>query len=97
MDQVGTPFEIYNFPNTNFVAGFVGILNTADAEVLDPAKGLISMDGIQFESSDGLPDKRKGEKIRISIRPERISFASEGQKKPMWWIAGSRTSHSLVL
>src|SRR4029078_820710 len=27
MEQVGTPFEIYNFPTTAFVASFVGTLN----------------------------------------------------------------------
>ena len=27
MEQVGTPFEIYNFPTTPFVAKFVGTLN----------------------------------------------------------------------
>jgi len=28
IEQVGTPFEIYNFPQTAFVANFVGTLNT---------------------------------------------------------------------
>ena len=37
IEQVGTPFEIYNFPQTAFVASFVGTLNTANAEVVDPA------------------------------------------------------------
>ena len=41
IEQVGTPFEIYNFPKTAFVANFVGTLNTADAEVVDPAKSLL--------------------------------------------------------
>ncbi|HCK65454.1 MAG TPA: spermidine/putrescine ABC transporter ATP-binding protein, partial [Anaerolineae bacterium] len=40
IEQVGTPFEIYNFPKTRFVANFVGSLNTAKAEILDPASGL---------------------------------------------------------
>lgn len=81
IEQVGTPFQIYNFPETNFVANFVGTLNTAHAEVIDPAKGLISMDGIQFVSADeDLKARKKGEKVRLSIRPERFSFASEVKK-----------------
>ena len=81
MEQVGTPFEIYNFPTTTFVANFVGTLNAAEAEVLDPVKGLISMDGVQFVSADDdLKNKRKGDRVRMSIRPERFSFASEGKK-----------------
>jgi putative spermidine/putrescine transport system ATP-binding protein len=80
MDQVGTPFEIYNFPQTNFVASFVGTLNTAEAEVVDPARGLISLDGVQFISADDLNGRQKGQKVRMSIRPERFSFTSEVKK-----------------
>lgn len=82
MEQVGTPFEIYNFPTTTFVANFVGTLNTADAEVVDPARALLSIGGVQFVTTeDGLKGRGKGEKIRISIRPERLSFESEGGKE----------------
>lgn len=80
MEQVGTPFEIYNFPKTRFVANFVGSLNTSDAEVIDPAKGLVSMDGVQFEAAEGTNGRTKGDKVKIAIRPERLSFASEQKK-----------------
>ena len=80
MEQVGTPFEIYNFPTTRFVASFVGTLNTAEAEVDDPVKGLIRMNGIQLEISDGLNGKQKGDKVLIAIRPERFSFVTEVEK-----------------
>src|SRR5687768_8677069 len=40
IEQVGTPFEIYNFPKTAFVASFVGTLNTMAAEVVDAPAGL---------------------------------------------------------
>ena len=81
MDQVGSPFEIYNFPKTRFVANFVGTLNTAEAEVLDPDKGLLSLDGAQLEIADGMSGRQKGDKVMIAIRPERFSFASEGKKE----------------
>ena len=32
IEQIGTPFEIYNFPATAFVASFVGTLNAIDGE-----------------------------------------------------------------
>jgi putative spermidine/putrescine transport system ATP-binding protein len=80
MEQVGPPFEIYNFPKTAFVANFVGTLNTANAEVVDPSKAIVSVDGAQFASAEDLKDRKKGEKVRISIRPERLSFASEQKK-----------------
>lgn len=80
MEQVGTPFEIYNFPKTRFVANFVGSLNTADAEVVDPAKGLISVDGIQLTAAEGTAQRKKGDKVKVAIRPERLSFVSEQKK-----------------
>jgi putative spermidine/putrescine transport system ATP-binding protein len=80
MEQVGTPFEIYNFPQTEFVANFVGSLNTAVAEVADPAKGLLSVDGVQFSSAAKMDGLSKGDRVRIAIRPERFSFASEVRK-----------------
>lgn len=80
IEQVGTPFEIYNFPQTPFVANFVGSLNTAPAEVVDPSKGELSMDGIKFLSAAKMNGFKAGDKVRMAIRPERFSFASEVKK-----------------
>ncbi len=81
IEQVGTPFEIYNFPKTQFVANFVGSLNNADAEVIDPANGILAMDGVQFKTAEeDFASRMKGDKVKISIRPERFSFAAEPMK-----------------
>jgi putative spermidine/putrescine transport system ATP-binding protein len=80
VEQVGTPFDIYNFPRTSFVANFVGSLNTAAAEVVDPEKGLLNMDGVQLVSAAKMDGLRKGDQVRIAIRPERFSFAADGKK-----------------
>src|SRR5258708_3774304 len=65
MEQVGTPFEIYNFPQTAFVANFVGTLNTANAEVVDPVQGLLNMEGVQLESAEKLNRCHKGDKVTV--------------------------------
>jgi len=80
MEQVGTPFEIYNFPQTQFVANFVGSLNTAKAEVSDPANGLLHVDGVQFITASDIKSRKKGDAIRISVRPERFGFAEDIKK-----------------
>ncbi len=81
MEQVGTPFQIYNFPETAFVANFVGTLNTATVLVVDPSGGVLDMDDVRFLSADDdLKNKKKGDKALLSIRPERFSFASEQKK-----------------
>jgi putative spermidine/putrescine transport system ATP-binding protein len=80
VEQVGTPFEIYNFPKTQFVANFVGSLNTAVAEIEDPEKGLLSLDGVELQSAEKMEGLQKGDKVLIAIRPERFSFAVDGKK-----------------
>ncbi len=80
IEQVGTPFEVYNFPTTRFVANFVGSLNTADGEVFDAAQDLISIDGVLFYSAQGTKGRRSGDKVKVAIRPERLSFATEQKK-----------------
>lgn len=80
MEQVGTPFEIYNFPTTRFVANFVGSLNTAEAEVVDVNGGVLNMNGVRIVTSNDLKGRVKGDKVMIAIRPERLSFVSEGRK-----------------
>jgi putative spermidine/putrescine transport system ATP-binding protein len=80
VEQVGTPFQIYNFPETAFVASFVGTLNTGTAEVVNPEKGILNLDGIELLTADELTGRQKGDQVRIAIRPERFSFASEGKK-----------------
>ena len=80
IEQVGTPFEIYNFPQTGIVARFVGTLNTADGEVVDPAGHLVQINGVQLQTADGLKSKHKGDKISIAIRPERLNFVELERK-----------------
>jgi putative spermidine/putrescine transport system ATP-binding protein len=80
IEQVGTPFEIYNFPQTAFVANFVGTLNTAKAEVVDSAAHILQIDGVQLEAAEGLDGRQKGDKVTIAIRPERFNFIAQERK-----------------
>jgi putative spermidine/putrescine transport system ATP-binding protein len=80
IEQVGSPFEIYNFPTTAFVAGFVGTLNTTTAEVIDPTTHLLKIDGVQLQAAEGLEDKQKGDTVTIAIRPERFNFIAQERK-----------------
>jgi putative spermidine/putrescine transport system ATP-binding protein len=80
IEQVGSPFEIYNFPQTAFVANFVGTLNTATGEVVDPANHLLQIDGAQLQAAEGLDGMQKGDKVSIAIRPERFNFLAQERK-----------------
>jgi putative spermidine/putrescine transport system ATP-binding protein len=80
MEQVGSPFEIYNFPTTEFVAKFVGTLNAVSGEVVDPAANIIKVDSQLLQTAQDLSQIHAGDKVVVAIRPERLSFASDGLK-----------------
>ncbi len=68
-EQVGTPFEIYNQPQTRFVAGFVGTLNAFEAIVTDAATGDVTLDGTPMRLGQPI-DAPAGARIGIALRPE---------------------------
>jgi putative spermidine/putrescine transport system ATP-binding protein len=70
IEQVGAPFEIYNFPKTRFVASFVGTLNVLDATVKDPSKGEIAIDGQDIFAARGVAATKAGDKLSVALRPE---------------------------
>jgi putative spermidine/putrescine transport system ATP-binding protein len=74
VEQVGTPFEIYNFPRTEFVASFVGILNIVRGEIRDPAGGRILVDGQEIVASQGFGGSRVGDVRSIALRPESVGL-----------------------
>ena len=80
IEQVGPPFEIYNYPQTEFVAQFVGTLNAFSAEVIDAEAGIVALDGQKIQTAQSLKKMRNGDKVMIAIRPERLSFVA-GPKK----------------
>ncbi len=70
IEQVGTPFEIYNFPRTRFVASFVGTLNVMRGQVIDPTSGRIVIDGQEVIAGRGLAGAKPGEIRSVALRPE---------------------------
>ncbi|HXF61785.1 MAG TPA: ABC transporter ATP-binding protein [Caldilineaceae bacterium] len=74
IEQVGTPFEVYNFPTTRFVASFVGTLNLLPAEVVDPGQGLVRVGGQTVAAAHALGDVRAGDEVMLALRPELLSL-----------------------
>ncbi|HZY68781.1 MAG TPA: ABC transporter ATP-binding protein, partial [Devosia sp.] len=76
VEQFGTPFEIYNRPQSRFAATFVGTLNTVHARVLDAATRSVSIDG-QTATVSSLPTgARTGDTVSLTMRPEAVSLAN---------------------
>jgi putative spermidine/putrescine transport system ATP-binding protein len=72
IEQVGTPSQIYNFPQTEFVARFVGQINLLPVEWVDRTEGVVRL-GKQVLRTRQAPDHLNGHPIRLAIRPEELA------------------------
>jgi putative spermidine/putrescine transport system ATP-binding protein len=77
VEQIGTPFEIYNFPRTRFVASFVGTLNILRGRVVDPATGRIAIDDQEVVAGRGLTDAKAGDIRSVALRPEAVTLQDQ--------------------
>ena len=77
VEQVGTPFEIYNSPATRFVANFVGTLNVLEGTVTDPIRGIVRVDAGEVSVKGSLNGSRAGEAVSLALRPEAISLGKQ--------------------
>jgi putative spermidine/putrescine transport system ATP-binding protein len=82
MEQVGTPFEIYNFPTTAFVASFVGTLNILQATVTDAARGELTIAGQPIRIAKSF-EGSLGREVSVALRPEMVSLGagSDGENR----------------
>jgi len=87
--QIGTPYEIYESPATNFVANFIGETNLFDATVEKVEKMLTHSDGeTEYMTELQIPELglikvttvdevSEGQKVSFTIRPEKIVISKE--------------------
>lgn len=81
MEQIGAPFEIYNFPRTAFVASFVGTLNTLTATVVDADQGHLRVSGRDVYAAQSITTAPNGATVKLALRPEqlRLSGSDNGE------------------
>jgi putrescine transport system ATP-binding protein len=73
--QVGTPGEVYEFPNSRFTAEFLGTANILEGvvEALTPGGARIGSSEFDFDIlSEGEPPKPVGSRVFVAVRPERM-------------------------
>lgn len=77
IEQVGTAHEIYERPQTKFVAQFIGETNLfEDVEILEKnGNDYVVAIGSEKVSTDSMKDFKLGEKVHISIRPENMKLS----------------------
>ncbi len=78
--EIGTPSEIYEYPQSRFTANFIGSINIFDGIVEDDRAGS-QVISCEETGCDLLIDRDSsihiGERVGIAIRPEKIQLAKE--------------------
>ena len=95
VEQIGTPREIYEHPQTPFVADFIGSLNALDLKV-DELVGGFALTRLGDRERIVVPVEhgvRAGDSIRIAVRPERVQIGSGVELAPD---GGSRLEGTLA-
>jgi spermidine/putrescine transport system ATP-binding protein len=73
--QVGPPAEIYETPRSSFVAAFIGDTNFIDGKVTEAIDARFSrceMDGLGPIIIDNDKPVKQGDRVHLSLRPEKI-------------------------
>src|ERR687888_79578 len=95
VEQIGGPREIYEHPQTAFVADFIGSLNAIELRV-DEVVGTYAVMRLGEQERLVVPvgtGTRPGDSIRIAVRPERVQIGSGVELAPD---GGSRLEGTLA-
>ena len=81
IEQVGTPLQVYEYPENAFVAGFIGSpkMNFIEAEVAQASEREVVVrlkSGITLRAEVDGSKARPGDRVRLGIRPEHFRFDS---------------------
>ena len=78
--QVGSPTEVYEFPNSRFVAGFIGSINTFEATVIARESPHLRLSvpalGTEVLARD-VAAVAVGQAVTLAIRPEKLRISRE--------------------
>jgi spermidine/putrescine transport system ATP-binding protein len=80
-EQIGPPEEVYEKPQTQFVAAFLGASNLLEGELKEQTDGtstvLLAGGDVVHLPNDRAPF-RVGESVLVGVRPEKITIRSDG-------------------
>jgi len=82
IEQIGSPRDIYDFPATRFVAEFIGETNLLEG-IVDCCEGsnaIVMLNGGRKISVDVQHKMSSGQRVLVSIRPERIEFEAQERR-----------------
>jgi putrescine transport system ATP-binding protein len=89
--QIGTPNQVYEFPNSRFSAEFIGSTNLFEGKVVEDEPDYIFVESEDLETrmyvSHGVTGPL-GMPVGISVRPERMRVTREKPTTPHNWARG---------
>lgn len=94
IEQCGTPYDVYTFPNSRFVASFIGSANLFTGHIV-----VDESDHVEIQSDD-LPShlhvdhgvsEPLGMEVHVSVRPEHIQVSREKPAQDTNWGRGQVT------
>ena len=80
VEQLGAPRDVYEHPETTFVADFLGVSNLMRARVLGGRR--VDVGGVTLSAAQG--EEARSGVVRLTIRPERVRIeppATEGENR----------------
>lgn len=78
--HIGSPTEIYEYPNSRFVASFIGSITTFEAVVRGRRDGLLRLEVPDFATevlARDLPALAEGQAVILALRPEKILISKD--------------------
>jgi ABC-type Fe3+/spermidine/putrescine transport system ATPase subunit len=88
LEQIGTPYEIYNFPATEYVANFLGAANILEGVV---RKGYLEIGSSKVHAQVDQHKFPEGACIKLVFRPEDVSLSKSDFPRP-----GARLSTAVI-
>ncbi len=80
IQQLGSPREIYEYPNNRFVADFIGETNFVDGVVQDMGEfARLDVNGLRMSGAIGNAQLTRGQKVSLAVRPEKMNLYPPGR------------------
>lgn len=77
--QVGTPHEIYEYPQNRFVADFIGSVNIFEGRIIEDSEDHVLISSKDTENDIYVPHGIScvmGQKIAVAVRPEKVRISA---------------------
>lgn len=89
--QVGCPTEIYEYPNSKYVANFIGSINLFDGLIIEEKADYVIVKSTMLEKNLYVNHSASvpvGAQISVAIRPEKVMLSLEEPKGGYNWTKG---------